>query len=410
MRSQPGAPYTEEGDTHFLLISEQDLDGRYLPRAAGFYFRGRLYARESLSRAGPVMSKPSVRQTVEIAFAMGGLAGNNFHGLGFLHAVLERSLTPDMISCTSGQIDIVWKYLLAKNGRLRERYGVDDLESLGKVYMKRAEIRPKLALPHVLDDVPQLALASLKHITDVKSMCESPFGYIMNVTVNSVPARLLAPKIAEGVLESMCDDFNNEQSVAIAFNSYDPQAGRETVHLNPCAQDLLNRRVPKKSSFRNTQGHATFYAPINAEGLLNALWIYEYGFAERTSIDGAYFRMVMLAELSRVRSIVVVRPIQGRWMDQWPVTYGEREDLKTEVSFNSAYLGERLRIELVNRLLKQRGLKRKFARREGYHHIDLYEFEPRTPQPFLAYFAEDSRVFREACEDARAFFETLPVA
>ena len=46
-----------------------------------------------------------------VAFAMGGLAGNNAHGAGFLQAALDRGVKPMAISCTSGQILWVYRYL-----------------------------------------------------------------------------------------------------------------------------------------------------------------------------------------------------------------------------------------------------------------------------------------------------------
>ena len=54
----------------------------------------------------------------KIAFALGGLAGNNAHGAGFLHAALERKITPTTISCTSGQIHWVHLYLQASKFKL----------------------------------------------------------------------------------------------------------------------------------------------------------------------------------------------------------------------------------------------------------------------------------------------------
>ena len=57
------------------------------------------------------------------------------------------------------------------------------------------------------------------------------------------PSCVLAPDFEDGTLEAICDDFNDSQ-IAIAFNSYDPKNARETVYLNPRAQDLLNRRAP----------------------------------------------------------------------------------------------------------------------------------------------------------------------
>jgi hypothetical protein len=55
-------------------------------------------------------------QPKTIGFALGGLAGNNAHGAGFLHGALQAGLEPSMISCTSGQIFWVYQYLLARTG------------------------------------------------------------------------------------------------------------------------------------------------------------------------------------------------------------------------------------------------------------------------------------------------------
>ncbi len=54
---------------------------------------------------------------LRIAFALGGLAGHNAHGAGFLHAALTRGIDPDVISCTSGQIYWVYQYLFCRHGR-----------------------------------------------------------------------------------------------------------------------------------------------------------------------------------------------------------------------------------------------------------------------------------------------------
>jgi len=50
----------------------------------------------------------------KIGFALGGLAGNNAHGAGFLQAALDVGAQPDFITCTSGQILWVQRYLEAR--------------------------------------------------------------------------------------------------------------------------------------------------------------------------------------------------------------------------------------------------------------------------------------------------------
>jgi hypothetical protein len=49
--------------------------------------------------------------THDVAFALGGLAGNNAHGAGFLQAALDPRVRPMMISCTTGQILWAYRYL-----------------------------------------------------------------------------------------------------------------------------------------------------------------------------------------------------------------------------------------------------------------------------------------------------------
>jgi len=52
-----------------------------------------------------------------VGFALGGLAGNNAHGAGFLQAALDAGVEPQMISCTSGQIRWVFEYLRGSEAR-----------------------------------------------------------------------------------------------------------------------------------------------------------------------------------------------------------------------------------------------------------------------------------------------------
>jgi hypothetical protein len=59
--------------------------------------------------------------STRIGFALGGLSGNNAHGAGFLHAALTTGVAPEVISCTSGQIYWVYRYL---------RYRKDGKETL----------------------------------------------------------------------------------------------------------------------------------------------------------------------------------------------------------------------------------------------------------------------------------------
>jgi hypothetical protein len=64
---------------------------------------------------------------------LGGLAGNNAHGAGFLQAALDRGVKPAMIFCTSGQIFWVSKFLEHMNQPERLEMDFDE---------KLAELKP----------------------------------------------------------------------------------------------------------------------------------------------------------------------------------------------------------------------------------------------------------------------------
>lgn len=94
-----------------------------------------------------------------VAFALGGLAGNNGHGAGFLQAALETGVRPEMISCTSGQLLWVWHYLQlldsgggsAKTDSLQVRFA-DKLNELGPSRLMLEACLPGLVPPSAFLD------------------------------------------------------------------------------------------------------------------------------------------------------------------------------------------------------------------------------------------------------------------
>ena len=57
------------------------------------------------------MAQSTATQRKSIAFALGGLAGANAHGMGFLSAARKLGVEPDIVSCTSGMIYWYWRWL-----------------------------------------------------------------------------------------------------------------------------------------------------------------------------------------------------------------------------------------------------------------------------------------------------------
>lgn len=343
------------------------------------------------------MPERSRREPIPLAFALGGLGGNNLFGLGFLAAAVENKMRPRMISATSGQIHLIWLYQKARSGRLKD-YQVDDLSQLAAVYAEKTEIKPRATVFYPAFPL-EMWRGSLTHLLDYATLRKSgALPYAWNL-VNNLPARVCEMDTTVQVLESMADDFNHEEKMGIAFNSYDPRSGTEYVYLNPIANELLGDKLGRRkgaSTFRNSQHHAIEYRPIDCNAVRDALWLYEYGFEGHTMLDGCYIRQVMLHELAHANLIVSVRPLRSEWTAPLPEWWLDKEDLKTKVFFNAAYAGERFRIEFINRLCESHDpTTKRFVKEQGYHPVKFVELEPEHDWTFASLFAEEMEMFKD---------------
>jgi hypothetical protein len=216
-----------------------------------------------------------------------------------------------------------------------------------------------------------------------------------------LPAQTLVPLFPDSFFQEINDDFNQTKDVGIVFNSYDVHNGEEYVYLNERARNLLDVAYGEHDRYR--QG--TTYRRISPEAVREGLWLYEYGEPRDVSaIDGAYYRQVMLSELSRARTIYVARPINSRWLGSFPSSWIGLEDLKTEVNFNGTYSGERDKIALLNKLLGEKAINAEKVSRKGYHQIKLVEFEIQTQQGYFDYAHEYLAVFDRAYDEVQPAF------
>lgn len=354
------------------------------------------------------------RENVEVGLALGGLAGNNAYGAGVLQAALDCNLPLDMISCTTGQIHWVDRFLKARSkpnsrGELRRQLeadiralqptGVEALDmTLFGLFGKKDVFRPALAeLPlNVLTNLHAALIGIVSSgIRDCRTL-QSCYRELAKV----VPGRTLVPLFPESFFQSICDTLNHEPGIGIVFNSYDFHDGTENVYLNKRARKLLRVKFKKADRYRDR----TIYREITAEAVRAGLWIYEYGAPTHgPAIDGAYYRQVMLSELARARAIYVARPINSRWIGPFPTSWVGLQDMKTEVNFNGSYAGERDKIRLVNRLVKEEALAPKM-KRKNYQVVELTEFEIPTQEDFFDYAREDIGVFDRVYEEAARVF------
>ena len=336
-------------------------------------------------------------------FALGGLAGNNAHGAGLLQAAIDCDIHPHMVTCTSGQIYWLFHYLKhLQSGSA----AAGDLE-----HRLREEIKKAAPSGNVNIDLALLAFRGRKGVFRLTHFREYPWDVLKNSFAATIdtwqqgwkasyvkeflkvwPARTVKSLLEPSFFQEVSDTFNNETRMGIAFNSYDPQQGMEFVHLNEKAKELLDRKAGNQSSYR----HRTLYKDIKPEYVRDGLWIYEYGFGENSSmVDGAYYRQIMLSELAKasVETIVIARPINKKWIGELPRTFVSREDLKTEVSFNGLYQGERDKIELINRMVKDKVFTKKAREKRTYNSVDLVELEIDSQESFFDYVFEDMDVF-----------------
>lgn len=288
------------------------------------------------------------------AVALGGLAGNNAHGAGFMHGVQCSGVAPVLITCTSGQIRIVDAYLQGLDllAFTRQRLlppcgkATDANIAFNTLFWFRPPIRATL-WPELPIDLAGNVLRS------VGRFWSAPQDYsFWREALSLWPARTLQPWDTDGEFEEIAERFNAREDIGIVFNAYDFEQGVEHVYMNEQAFRLTGKRAQ-----RSTSRPWVVYAPITAEALRDALRLYEYGFEDHPDqIDGAYIRDLIVSEIphadNAIATICVVRPQARGWKGPAPTSLIEREDLKTEVNFNGSYLGERQRIDWVNRLLE----------------------------------------------------------
>lgn len=355
--------------------------------------------------AEPVVEKVTRTSETEVAFALGGLAGNNAHGAGFLQAALEGGVHPRMISCTSGQIYWVWRYLQAlAGGESLETHLAEQIETLQPFGQRDADLmhmalfgksgvfRPSLF------EWPFDVMQNLARSLDAVSRAGGEVFWLKEM-MSLTPARTLVPLFPDSFFEQIAQAFN-DTGIGILFNAYDPREGIEYVHANPSALAQLGIAPGGRKSWRSR----TIYTKITAQAVRDGLWLYEYGFEGGQeggfgALDGAYYRPVLLSELSCARTIHVVRPVNRKWLGPLPDSKLSLEDMKTEVAFNGIYAAERDRMLMVNRWIAAGIL-----RDPRFAPIEIYEIEIETQRSFFDYVFESMEVFENAREQGREAF------
>lgn len=354
-------------------------------------------------KAPSVSTLPIGRATMHldprIAVALGGLGGNNAHGAGFLEALRRSGKLPQVISCTSGQLYWVAKFLLGHdilvNFEERLRY-FQPFHYFYSPWQKDLD----LIFKSLTNGQQPIRIATLEFWVDSIAIAHrNSWNLVTNplafswwrAWTHSLPARwLVAQDLDE---QSIADVLGRESDVGVMFNSYDFVSGQETIYLNERAQQITG----KTPSTQNETRPWIRYEPISAAGVANALRLYEYGCSSTsTHLDGAYVRGIILSEIpggNDIERIAVARPLPDAWQGSAPLSWAEMQDLRTEVLFQSSYMGERERIRLTNERL-QRGQLTGTNRR--YNEVTLLELPMLLRRGYFDYVLEDRQVFADA--------------
>jgi len=324
----------------------------------------------------------------KIGFALGGLGGANAHGVGFLQAAKEEGVVPDLISCTSGQIYWVARYLA----------NIDiDAEI-------RADIKKQNVFPEPFRVMNSMLMAMFGKPGTFRPAIPEYFTRLMSppaslswdelFTNRMLPAQSLVPQLNEELFEFISSTFLNSKIPAM-FNSFDPETGLEYLYVNEPARrelDVTFGQIVNK----------TRYMPIDAEGVQGALWIYQYGFDNRLDgsvlVDGAYHRQFIIQELcqAKVDKIYVPRPLFYGWEGEMPQNYFQSQAFTTDLFMNASYAGEISRITFINELLAKGEFKHK-----DYVHVELIEVQPTIQQGFFDFFVEQEAIYEDSLARSR---------
>lgn len=225
-----------------------------------------------------------------------------------------------------------------------------------------------------------------------------------------LPAQQLLPAFRAETFNEIARILDEQESIGIAFNTYNPQSGREYLHVNAAGLERI-KEYNKKAAF-GAQYRDTVYKKITPEYIRAALWLVQYGFKEKFEgehlIDGAYYRDVILNELTFADRIYIPRPINPQWLGRMPRNLFETEDLKIELWFGGAYHRQYRLIEQTNEWLKGhkgwqlvRMQNVPVEEAANYTHIDLVEVPITTQRGFFDYFLENVEVFERAYLDSK---------
>jgi hypothetical protein len=348
-------------------------------------------------------------ERTSIGFALGGLAGANAHGIGFLQAARDLGVEPDIVSCTSGMIYWFWRWLEGKDLGAELRAAIAAAEPFPFAAINWWYVLTQ-GLAGVFRPASQEFWQRLFRLPMAGSADE--------VLDRLLPAQMWVPTRPKADFAGIAQSFNAWPK-PIFFNSFSPRHGTEYLHMNPPARALYEDRQGRREKLRphahkNTAARLRSHVPevepadIDAAAVADALWLTWYGFERPDGgidhdrrIDGAYARQFILSELSSADILFMARPQSYRFIGEPPGNYFAVQDLQTELWFNGSYTQQLARLDLMNRLIHAGALSS-----SDYHEVKLVPVEIAVNRGYFAYFTESASVYDRAVEESTQVFRT----
>jgi len=336
------------------------------------------------------------------AYALAGLGGFNAHGAGFLQAARDAKQTPDLVTCTSGQILVLANYLAGaedlRTGLVDARLSHNPFAQLQTaLFGMKGVFRPAIGEAWARFFRPPAATDSFVDI----------------LAARLLPAQVYVPDRPDAVIDKVVETFNASK-VGVVFNAYDPREGLGILYGNDAARERLETKT--KLSLQDMPGlkiaptlksgaSEAPLLPIDAAAVKSALWLSLYGFegAPDGRMDGAYLRSCIVSELHNFDRVIIARPLARGWVNAPPPrSYFDVQDWNTEMWFSVAYKAEIDAMVRINQLVE-----RKKISDQNFRFVELHEVAPDTPAGYFNFFIEREAVFEAARKEAEQLFKTL---
>ncbi len=376
----------------------------------------------------PVTGAGPGSDMLSVALALGGLGGFNNHVGGVLSASLEGDVHPALISCTSGAVAWTAAYLQAIHAGLPKDQQIAKLRAAAQQSATRTTILPRdfrvandaliglFGLPGLARPMWPNYFLNLFWPPSLKALTQRPSEIAWT---NDLADRLLPAGWAESTRSAtdfaeIADALTQTQAappkqVGVVFNAYDPNRCEEILFLNRAAAawlDPARTRVGTDGSSPRQK-----YRAINDTAVRAALRLFAYGFdwkvwdpveqIERTLVDGAYYRQVILSELHGFDLILSARPLNEKYKSDLPSNSLGSLNLQTEALFNGSYQGQRDAIELINTLTRANPAAPPALHGHPTRLVTVEAVDIMTSYGFFDYFVETLDTFDQGVQQTR---------